>query len=325
MFTLKIGPNGVWHLAQNCRVVQLTIIKTAATVLNCLEQVSQVMAAAPMQLGHIRLTEVKVKWGKSKKGEPSQMDQLLTQEAQANLVSMTKQEETRQMRSSLDGEEMRALWQHRHLIIEVLRAAKDPKAPRLAEQIEKMMDLWDEASEVLLALEWDRERSAELLQKMQAWRDHIHASFGPQLRMPKGEEFCDCIPVHYATEPGHLCRHAHLLYVKHGIAIGCLTDQAGEHYNQLVKHDVTAGQGSATNGHMSAKISLIDGMPVFKDNKFWLEMHRLHRIFFQHNNRFLAQTPRRYLQCGRCGAAGHGKNQWDKCPQHERYGKKSRQ
>ena len=77
---------------------------------------------------------------------------------------------------------------------------------------------------------------------MRAWSDHVHDSFGPELRMPSGAEFLDCIPVHYATEEDHLGFHAKSLYIRHNLAIGCLTDQAGEQYNQLVKHDITPGQ-----------------------------------------------------------------------------------
>ena len=128
------------------------------------------------------------------------------------------------------------------------------------------------------------------------------------------------MPVHYATE-GHLCTHASKLYRVHKIAIGVLTDQASEQYNQLVKHDVACGHGSAANGRMSSKVTYLEGnpKPAYSDNKFWIEIHRLHRIFVKHNSKWFNYKPRNFRKCPRCGNSDHTGYEHTECPKHPLY------
>jgi len=277
-------------------------------------------------LGHLTIADVSFKKKVATTGADagkSQMDVYLDAAATEAFVTLAKAEELGRFRTSLDGEEMRLLWANRKDIVGSLmfqtRGEDDGEASALVNQITTMMDLWDKAQEILLALEWDHDRSDELVAAMRAWRDHVHASFGPELRMPSGAEFVDCIPVHYATEEGHLGFHAKSLYIRHNLAIGCLTDQAGEQYNQLVKHDITPGQGSSTNGQMSAKVVQVEGKPAYSSNKFWLEVHRLLRVFFVLSSDFFQSQSREFKKCGRCGGPGHAKNQYDRCPEHRLY------
>lgn len=245
------------------------------------------------------------KGGKKKKkpDEASVMDSILTEDAKGNLAKAQEIENNGVFRSSLDGEEMKQLWKHRVLVANSL-IVNDPESgptsesQTLRDQIVKMMDLWDEFSKVVLSLDWDSDRSEECELLFRAWRDHIHNSFGPQVSMPPGEDFMDCMPVHYGSV--HLREHAHELWEAYGIPIGCLTDQAGEQYNQLVKADITAGQGSSTNGRMSAATEEWNGKKAYTNNKFWLEMHRLYRIFFNHSSSIFNRKPRAFKTCPVC-------------------------
>ena len=248
----------------------------------------------------------KKKKGQSASQIPTAMDAILAKDAQDSLNKLQEIENNGVMRSSLDGEEMKQLWTHRTAIADSLLIANASESGATAEskalrdQIVRMMDLWDAFSEVVLALDWDSDRSEECEVKFRAWRDHIHMSFGPQVSMPRGEEFMDCMPVHYGSV--HLRDHAHQLYQEHGVSIGCLTDQAGEQFNQLVKSDITPGQGSGTNGQMSSESEEWNGKDAYTNNKFWLEIHRLFRIFFKHNSTAYNKKARAFKLCSTCNS-----------------------
>ena len=140
---------------------------------------------------------------------------------------------------------MKKLWGHKEsvcaaLLVKDADGIVSPESQAIHDLCVTMMNLFDDVTEVLLALDWDHDRSEELENKFRKWRDHIQDGFGQHVRMPDGSTFMSCMPVHYTTE-GHLRTHASKLYRAHKIAIGVLTDQASEQYNQLVKHDVTCG------------------------------------------------------------------------------------
>ena len=257
-----------------------------------------------------------------------QMDGILCQEAEEALVKVSKQESADgRNKSGLDGEEMRRLLSNISLVCDVLKVQVPgtsrliPKSESIVTALTKMFALFDKAAEVVLS-QWGYDRSDEAQQYLRDWRDHIHNSFGAHNSMPNGEDFCDCQPVHDMTE--HFRDRAHLVYSMYGVPPSELTDQAGEGANQTVKCDISGGQGSVTNRHMSPEITVIEGQNAYTDNKWWLESHRLQRIFLKHNLKNVIYKKRSFKKCGRCGLSGHSKNQVDpktkrKCPLHPRY------
>jgi hypothetical protein len=292
------------------RVLQLVIIKKAAAGLQRSTQVAGKLKECG--LGHLKVADVKLT-KKKKQTEESAMQAELTTAAMEAYNKLSEQEETRAQRSSLDGEEMKVLWKNRAPIVEALLTPvndADPqkgatgKSEMLVKAINTMMDPFEKVSAPILATTWSEDRSGEIETVVRAWVDHICDSFGPTVGMPDGRDLCDCIPVHYAL--CHLKDHAADLWDRFGIAIGCLTDQAGEQYNQLVKRDITPGQGSITNGHMSDKTTDVAGVACYKNNKFWLEMHKLIREFLMHRSEDFQKRKRNFKRCDcdpPCGAA----------------------
>ena len=321
---------GVWHATQNCRVAMCAMIKKSAAVLDRVDEFREAVSQKPIDLPHWSVGDVQLtkKKGANKEGT-SAMEDLLAQHTIDQLNVLVKDENTRATRASLDGEEMRRLMAHSDVALDALRVyhegpdgqkTETAKSKALVDALDRMLQLWDVATEPLLALTWKEDRSEEIKVGMRAWRDHIHESFGSAVGMPNGEDLLDCMPVHYVTE--HVHDHAGDLFRRHGIAIGCLTDQAGEQYNQLVKRHITPGQGSRTNGAMctESRTSSKTGRLLFSNNKFWLEMQKLYRVFFKHNLRHIEYTPRVYRNCGACGGP-HRKNALRSgrrvCPQHK--------
>jgi len=133
------------------------------------------------------------------------MDVILTEAAEESFRNISVEEDHGAFRSSLDGEEMKKLWKHKELVCEaVLVKDKDglivPESQALHDLLLKMFELFDDVTAVLLALEWDHDRSEELEQKFRRWRDHIQEGFGQHVRMPIGSTFMSCMPAHYGAE-----------------------------------------------------------------------------------------------------------------------------
>ena len=306
------------------------MIKKSAAVLDRVDEFREAVSQKPIDLPHWSVGDVQLtkKKGANKEGT-SAMEDLLAQHTIDQLNVLVKDENTRATRASLDGEEMRRLMAHSDVALDALRLyhegpdgqkTETAKSKALVDALDRMLQLWDVATEPLLALTWKEDRSEEIKVGMRAWRDHIHESFGSAVGIPNGEDLLDCMPVHYVTE--HVHDHAGDLFRRHGIAIGCLTDQAGEQYNQLVKRHITPGQGSRTNGAMctESRTSSKTGRLLFSNNKFWLEVQKLCTVFFKHNLRHIEYTPRVYRNCGACGGP-HRKNALRSgrrvCPQHK--------
>ena len=257
------------------------------------------------------------------------MDGILSQEAEEALVKVSRQGAADgRNKSGLDGEEMRRLLSNINLVCDVLKiyipnsTLLDPKSASLVAALTKMFLLFEKASEVVLSFDWKQDRSREAEQYLREWRDHIHAGFGAHNGMPNGEDFCDCQPVHDMTE--HFGDRASLLYTIYGIPPSKLTDQAGEGANQTVKCDISGGQGSVTNRQMSTETTVVEGKEAYSNNKWWLESHRLQRIFLKHNLKNMIYKKRQFKKCSRCGQSGHSKNQLDpitkkKCRLHPKY------
>lgn len=322
---------GVWHATQNCRVVMTKILKKAAQLIDSLPALKSRVSEKDIDLPHWKVADVPLEAPKKKKGGLSgglsAMGIELSSDAKEFFDAQKSVEARSASRSSLDGEEMKRLMAHIRSVCDACRVHDDihgvlverPKSKALMGALVRMFDLWDIAMVPVLATSWPRDLSGDCERKLRAWADHIHASFNHQVGFPcDGADLLDVAPAHYLLE--HFAEHAHLLYVTHGIAIGSLTDQAGEQYNQLVKRHLTAGQGSWTNGHMSRKTRDVHGRVAYPDNKFWVEMHRLHRLLFKHSLKHLTHAPRKFVNCGACGkGAGHAKNDRTKCPKHPLY------
>ena len=115
-------------------------------------------------LGHLTIADVSFKMKvatTSADAGKSQMDVYLDEPATEAFVTLAKAEELGRFR--LDGEEMRVLWANRKDLVGSLMfqtCGKDNgEVSALVNQITTMMDLWDKAQEILLALEWDQSGS----------------------------------------------------------------------------------------------------------------------------------------------------------------------
>ena len=110
-------------------------------------------------VGNVKLSKKK---GANKEGT-SAMEDLLAQHTIDQLNVLVKDENTRATRASLDGEEMRRLMAHSDVALDALRVyhegpdgqkADTAKSKALVDALDRMLQLWDIATEPLLALTW---------------------------------------------------------------------------------------------------------------------------------------------------------------------------
>ena len=108
----------------------------------------------------------------------------------------------------------------------------------------------------------------------------------------------------------------------YGAAPASGTGQAMEQMNQVIIGDLQTGRGSASNGHCGVdNFTLVDGEKAYTDDAFWLETHRLNRLFLRHNADQLLQGPRQFKNCSACAAKGNPNQTHSKaqtiCPSHK--------